>query len=475
MFRALITFLVSVCFTGTLSAGQFRATVIDDQSRKPIPARVYLQSNEGEWLFVKSVHPDGSALPYREQWVPMPSSVEKHTTVSAHPFEIELAPGKYKLTVERGKEYHPKTIAISILDRDVEMEIPLKRWIDLASRGWYSGETHVHRRIVELPNVMQAEELNVAFPVTFWTTVGGVPPGLDPSPLRRQGPSPFGPREDRGVDPIYLDRSHVILPRNTEYEIFSLEEGQARHVLGAIFLLNHHTRFTKTAPPIRHIAEQAHEEGALLDLDKHSWPWSMMLVPIAKIDLFELSNNSVWRTNFGFKNTTIKPAFWMKVERETETALTEWGWLNFGFEMYYALLNCGFDLTPTAGTASGVHPVPLGYSRVYVHTGERFHLVEWLSGLKQGRSFVTTGPMLFAKVNDKLPGERFQFEKQSRQALSGRNRIRQRATDFLNRNPGQRTSRGDTQTGRSQDRFRCLLGRWNQANHTRRFGLDRCS
>ncbi len=45
---------------------------------------------------------------------------------------------------------------------------------------------------------------------------------------------------------------------------------------------------------------------------------------------------------------------------------TEWGWIEFGFKTYYALLNCGFKMRPTAGTASGVHPVPLGFGRVYV-------------------------------------------------------------------------------------------------------------
>jgi hypothetical protein len=66
---------------------------------------------------------------------------------------------------------------------------------------------------------------------------------------------------------------------------------------------------------------------------------------------------------------------------------------------------------PTAGTASGVHPVPLGYSRVYVHTGKNFGVDEWLRGLKAGRSFVTTGPILFATVNGRLPGETFSFKR----------------------------------------------------------------
>jgi hypothetical protein len=73
----------------------------------------------------------------------------------------------------------------------------------------------------------------VAFPVTFWTVRSDAAPGLEPSPLRSQGPSPFGPRKDRGYAPIAIDPTHVILPRNTGYEIFSV--GERRHTLGAEF------------------------------------------------------------------------------------------------------------------------------------------------------------------------------------------------------------------------------------------------
>ena len=185
-----------------------------------------------------------------------------------------------------------------------------------------------------------------------------------------------------------------------------------RHVLGALFILNHQTVFKEGMPPVAAIAKQAHAEGALLDLDKHTWPWSLMLIPVAEVDLFELSNNSVWRTQFGFRKANVEPASYMKVERDGR-GLTEWGWLNYGFETYYTLLNCGFRLKPTAGTASGVHPVPLGHSRVYVHTGTTFDADRWLSGLKKGKSFVTTGPMLFTTLDGKLPGHEFALTKES--------------------------------------------------------------
>lgn len=421
--------LVWLLLAGTLLAAEFRGTIVDADSGKPVASRVYLQGSDGEWLFVETASKDGSALAYREQWVPMVDSVDKHTTVSAHPFRIELNPGEYTLTVERGKEYFTFSMKITIGDEDVAKTIRLKRWVNLAERGWFSGETHVHRRIEELPNVMLAEDLNVAFPVTFWTINAYEKPGLAPSPLRRQGPSPFGPRKDVGPNVVKVDATHVFFPRNTEYEIFSVN-GE-RIVQGAVFVLNHRSVFREGMPPVARLAEKAHQEGALLDLDKHSWPWAMMLVPIAKVDLFELSNNSVWRTKFGFRRSSSPIAPYMKVERDADGALTEFGWLNFGFENYYSLLNCGFRMQPTAGTASGVHPVPLGHSRVYVYTGKKFEPEAWLDGLRQGRSFVTTGPMLFATLDEALPGEVFRQKAEKHNYLLRFESISERPVDRM--------------------------------------------
>jgi hypothetical protein len=381
--------LLSVEIAFSQEALRMRGEVRDAETGELIPCRMYLQNDRGEWFFPKSESANGKAIEYRKQRF---QSVEMHTTLSAHPFVIDLPPGRYTLSVERGKEYLPATQTIVLDNQPVERVIKLTRWINMAGQAWYSGETHVHRALEELPTLSLAEDLNVSFPLSYWVTKGFTPPTSGDKTSPAAVPSGL----------IEIDRTHVIWPRNTEWEIFTID-GKP-HTLGAIFAINHKEPFTLGAPPVKPIAERARAEGALLELDKHNWPWSMMLVPVMNVDLFELSNNHIWRTNFGFTKFAEPPPEYMQIE-QNEKGFTERGWIDFGFQNYYALLNCGYRLRPTAGTASGVHPVPHGFGRVYVHLPEGFSYDDWVKGLNAGRSFVTTGPMLFATFNGLGPGE----------------------------------------------------------------------
>jgi hypothetical protein len=371
---------------------RLRGEVLDAGTGKPLPARVYVQGADGSWHFARSDAKDGSAVEYRKQRDP--KSVEMHTTLSAHPFLLDLPPGQYTLTVERGKEYLPESRTVTIGREPVAETFRLRRWIDMSSLGWYSGETHVHRSLEELPNVMLAEDLNVALPLLYWVTEAFAAPRTGGRSTTR----------DIEAKPIAVDATHVIYPRNTEYEIFTVDKKP--HTLGAVFVLNHKSVFEEGVPPVGPVAARAKKEGALLELDKHNWPWSMMLVPVMGIDLYELSNNHVWRTEFGFPGFGEPAASWMQVERGPQ-GFTETGWVEYGLQNYYTLLDCGFWLRPTAGTASGVHPVPLGFGRVYVHVGKDFSYDAWVKGLNEGRSFVTTGPLLLAELDGRDPGAVF--------------------------------------------------------------------
>jgi hypothetical protein len=353
-------------------------TIRDDQTGQPLAARLYIRSENGAWHFAAVTDSAGKAVPYKKQR--SDTSVEMHTAVSAHAFEADLPPGKYTLTAERGKEYLPAEQLVEIVDKPVTVEIKLHRWIDMAGRGWYSGDTHVHRTLDELPTAMLADDLNVALPLTYWVTKSDTPPA--------QGDKNLPPVEAKVIE---VTPKHLIWPLNTEYEIFTV--GGKQHTLGAVFGLGHKTVLSRGVPPVRPIAEQVHREGGLLDLDKHNWPWSMALVPVMNVDLFELANNHHWRTQFAFRNFGEPIPAYMGLPHDP-AGMDEKAWTEFGLQNYYALLNCGFRLMPTAGTASGVHPVPLGWGRVYVHCPEGFSFENWMKGLAAGRSFVTTGPIL---------------------------------------------------------------------------------
>lgn len=362
---------------------------------KPVAARVYLQGDSGRWLFPKSIASDDSAISFQREYAAT-HSVEMHTTLSAHPFTIDLPRGKYTLTVERGKEYLPLVKQFKLDKEPLELTLEISRWIDMKSRGWYSGDTHIHHDLASIPNLILAEDINIAFPLTYWVTTA------DMDPIRGNRSKLAGPVKP---EVIKVDENHLIYPLNTEYEIFTV--GGKQHTLGAFLLIGHKTPLDVKAPAVIPIAERVHREGGLIDLEKHSWPWSVVIVPTMKVDLFELANNHVWRTEFGFPQWTLSAAGdYMKLEKDSR-GFTEWGWIDFGFQTYYALLNCGYRLQPTAGTAAGVHPVPLGFGRVYVHQRDGFSYEKWMQGLKNGQSFVTTGPMLQAKANGQLPGHVF--------------------------------------------------------------------
>jgi hypothetical protein len=76
-------------------------------------------------------------------------------------------------------------------------------------------------------------------------------------------------------------------------------------------------------------------------------------------------------------------------------------------EIYYHILNCGLRIPPSAGSASGVLPNPVGYNRVYVYLGRRLSYEKWWEGLRAGRSFVSNGPLLRCEANGKFPGHVF--------------------------------------------------------------------
>ena len=68
-----------------------------------------------------------------------------------------------------------------------------------------------------------------------------------------------------------------------------------------------------------------------------------------------------------------------------------------------SLLNCGFRMAPGAGTDvftnwRGIRMMP-GGARQYVETGPGLNWDKWMARFREGRDFVTNGPLLTFQVN----------------------------------------------------------------------------
>ncbi len=76
-------------------------------------------------------------------------------------------------------------------------------------------------------------------------------------------------------------------------------------------------------------------------------------------------------------------------------------------ELWYRLLNIGMPVAPSAGTDvmnNFYRTMAVGTTRVYAHTGGAVNWPAYWSALRDGRSFVTTGPLLNFRVAGARPG-----------------------------------------------------------------------
>src|SRR5688572_21155370 len=135
--------------------------IVDADTGHLLPARIYIEGSDGVWHFPAFAAAAGSAIRYERQR-PNTQSLERHTTLSADPFRVELPAGRYTFTVARGKEYLPEARQVMVAANMPKLSFSLRRWVNMAQSGWYSGDTHVHRAPAELANLMLAEDLNVA-------------------------------------------------------------------------------------------------------------------------------------------------------------------------------------------------------------------------------------------------------------------------------------------------------------------------
>jgi hypothetical protein len=75
--------------------------------------------------------------------------------------------------------------------------------------------------------------------------------------------------------------------------------------------------------------------------------------------------------------------------------------------VWHRALNCGFKVTASAGEDSilNLNATPvMGSSRIYAYLGAELKWDAWVDAIREGRTFVTNGPLLQFEVNGQIPG-----------------------------------------------------------------------
>ena len=294
------------------------------------------------------VYEDRPSLPYWKEPV---------IYLTSGDFLIDLPAGRWRIGASHGMEYTPVAEEFEVNGRgEMEKTLRFDRWIDLPSRGWWSGDVHVHH------------------------------PSSDPA--QREFLTRYAVAEDVHVVNL-LEMGHhtgTEFPQagfGKKFRVqrgdFALVSGQEdpRSTFGHIIGLNLQALVRNTATydfydvTFRGIHAQP---GALVGFAHFAWngcdlprgfPW---FVTTDEIDFIEV-------LQFGMLNRLD----------------------------YAEYLNLGFRLTAAAGS-----DIPwgstLGEVRTYVHTGEKFDLDTWFRRFKEGHTFVSNGPALEFTVDGALPG-----------------------------------------------------------------------
>jgi hypothetical protein len=152
--------------------------------------------------------------------------------------------------------------------------------------------------------------------------------------------------------------------------------------------------------PMKFVLDAHQHPGAWIDIEKPFW-WDVPVwLASGEIDSIGLANNHMCRSSMMENEAWGKP-------RDAGRLPPPRGNGFWSQEIYYHILNCGLRVPPSAGSASGVLPNPVGYDRVYVHVDGEMSYEKWWQGLKAARSFVTNGPLLLVRANEQLPGHVF--------------------------------------------------------------------
>jgi hypothetical protein len=351
--------------TGTLAL-----RVADDASGAVTAARIHLIASDGKFYAPFDAYA-------------RVGFASDHLFHASDAFEVVLPPGQVRVTAVKGFEFWPDTAAFEIRAGEVTRgTLRLRRVTDLSTRGWFSGSTHVHTNYAgnlhnTLENVMMmsaAEDQDVVNELIANKDNRILDhhlflPGGRPHPISQPDRLLVVGQEYR--PPFYGHvfmlglRDHLISPFVTGYEGTAIES---------------------LYPSNTDMFRKAKRQGATVG---YVHPYGGDSDPL--------------EGNLGGGK-----GFMVDAALGTTDAL-EWSGSNrASFFPLYAVWNNGLRVTATGGedSISDLQRSKLvGSVRTYVCTDERGLTMDgWFEGLRSGRAFVSSGPLIEVSVNDRIAG-----------------------------------------------------------------------
>lgn len=350
----------------TARTGQLRLRVVDQTTGEAIPVRMHLKNKRGRAIVPKGM------VSWKDHFV-VPGIVT-----------FELSPGNYTFVMERGPEYRVRYGSFELKSGATDSkQVDMVRIAELKKEGWWSGELHIHRPLKDIELLMRAEDLHVG-PVITWWNERNLWQGQDlPKQVVRNFDGDryyqtMGGEDERGGGALmYFNLKQPL----------AISGSQREYPSSVVYLM-----------------QAAAEEDAHIDIEKPFW-WDMPIwLATGKVDSIGIAHNHMWRDG------TLSDEAWGKPRPKSGYPAPQ-GNGRWTQHIYYQVLEAGLRIPPSAGSASGVLPNPVGYNRVYAHVDGDFTYDKWWQSLKAGRVFVTNGPLLRASIEGKLPGHVFSSNK----------------------------------------------------------------
>ena len=282
--------------------------------------------------------------------------------------EVRVPAGPATIEVRKGYEYRPVEVTLNVSAREtVDVHVALERSIDMAALGWYSGDTHIHlertgRNDDALLAVTSAHDIRYACLLSMNTR------GYDQGGQKYE--SVF---QHTGLGEATLARRGI-------YHITSGQEYRATR-LGHVTLAlpdryvpgDGVSDDTNKGPSLATIADQTHALRGFIGLNHGGYEnqEADRLLLEGKMDFLELLQFGEYRS--------------------------------LGLQGWYDFLNLGYRL-PIAGASDFPPTRELSSEMTYVWSETVPTPRSFVEAIRAGRSFATSGPMLFLTVAGERPG-----------------------------------------------------------------------